>query len=340
MTYLLLRFSTLGNVAMTVPVVSSLVRLQPSDRFVIVSSKGYNGMFYGMYNVLFHEVSFSLGLSAVSALYRQLSAYRPDAVIDLQSNLFTAALCALFRLHSTPVYVIRYGRWQKLLSIFRRGPVSSLPTEFERYSHTLLEAGLHTDTQFVSIPVNEKARNRINELYSPKKSRCIGIAPFAKHRSNILPAGTMKRIIGHFAHSEDTQVYLFGAGDIECEMLRQWSNIYPNTFSIAGKLALEEELELMRQLDVMICMDSANQHLSSLVGLRAVSVWLGTHPAIGFYGWKQRSGDCIQCQLPCRPCTIHGTRYCRYLNFACKDISAETIIERTEQVLSETKQAS
>jgi hypothetical protein len=75
-------------------------------------------------------------------------------------------------------------------------------------------------------------------------------------------------------------------------------------------------------------MDSANQHLSSLVGLRAVSIWCGTHPKIGFTGWKQRGEDILQrSELACRPCTMHGTSHCRFFNYACKQITAKQIIQ-------------
>ena len=145
----------------------------------------------------------------------------------------------------------------------------------------------------------------------------------------MLPYRVTKEVIQRLTEDEQTRVFLFGAGKIECEMLRQWASVFPRTESVAGTLRLEEELELMRQLDVMICMDSANQHLSSLVGLRAVSVWCATHPIIGFMGWKQDPKDIIQRQdLRCRPCTCHGTNHCRYGNYACRQIKAETIIEQ------------
>ena len=340
MTYLILRFSTLGNVVMAVPVIDSLSRLQRNDRFVVVAEKNLRAMFHGMDNVVFHEAACPMRLSHITAMHRQLAEYKPDAVIDLQDNIYSRALCALFRLKKTPVHTIRYGRMQKLAAIYLRGADKVLPSEQERYMETLHRAGLKTDTQFTALAVNETARLHTEEKYGTKNGRRIGIAPFAKHRTNILPLRTMKKVTEHFAKSADTRVYLFGAGNIESEMLRQWSSIMPDTFCIAGQLPLEEELELMRQLDVMICMDSANQHLSSLVGLRAVSIWLGTHPRLGFYGWKQRAGDCIQTTLPCRPCTIHGTGHCRYLNFACHQIQAETIIKKAEEVLSEQKNAS
>jgi len=340
MTYLILRFSTLGNVAMAVPVIDSLSRLQRDDRFVVVAGKRLYAMFGSMDNVVFHEAPSPMRAAHLPALHRQLAEYRPDAVIDLQGDIYTRALCTLFRLEKTPVYTIHYGRMQKLAATYLRSAVGTLPSEQERYMETLHRAGLKTDTLFTALAVNGTAQRQVEEKYSPSDCRRIGIAPFAKHRTNILPLRTMKQVAEHFAKSADTRVYLFGAGNIESEMLRQWSSIMPNTFCIAGQLPLEEELELMRQLDLMICMDSANQHLSSLVGLRALSIWLGTHPRLGFYGWKQRAEDCLQTQLPCRPCTIHGTGHCRYLNFACHQIQAETIIKRAEDILSEQKNAS
>ena len=159
--------------------------------------------------------------------------------------------------------------------------------------------------------------------------RRIGIAPFAKSKSNMLPYRVTKEVIEKLSAEPNTELFLFGAGKIECEMLRQWSSVFPHTHSVAGLLPLEQELELMRGLDVMICMDSANQHLSSLVGLRAVSVWCATHPKMGFMGWKQNEKDIIQRNnIACRPCTCHGKNWCWYRNFACKEITADQILER------------
>ncbi len=161
------------------------------------------------------------------------------------------------------------------------------------------------------------------------KIRRIGIAPFAKSKSNMLPYRVTKEVIEKLSAEPNTEIFLFGAGKIECEMLRQWSSVFPHTRSVAGILPLEQELELMRGLDVMICMDSANQHLSSLVGLRAVSVWCATHPKMGFMGWKQNGNDIIQRNdIVCRPCTCHGKNGCWYRNFACKEITADQILER------------
>ena len=91
---------------------------------------------------------------------------------------------------------------------------------------------------------------------------------------------------------------------------------------------LAAELELMRGLDVMLSMDSANMHLASLVGTRVVSVWGATHPYAGFLGWGQRAEDCVQKDLPCRPCSIYGSKPCRYGDYRClNSITPEEIVK-------------
>ena len=328
MTYLIIRLATLGNVAMTVPVIASLSRRYPNDRFIVASKKDLASMFASMPNVEFREVDNHLGWKGVFAIWK---AWRDevDAVIDLQDLPRTRLFDLLMRLSGKQVTRVRYGRFSKhLITKFGIGK-KQLPTEFARYRDAFRRAGLETDETFEAIPKNSAAAKKIIERFGEEEGRWIGLAPFAKSRSNMLPYRVSKDIIEQLTKDKHTRVFLFGAGEIECEMLRQWSTVFPRTESVAGRLKLKEELELMRMLDVMICMDSANQHLSSLVGLRAISVWCATHPMIGFAGWKQKPEDIIQRHdLQCRPCTCHGTNHCRYGNYACRQIEAETIIKQ------------
>ena len=328
MTYLVIRLATLGNVAMTVPVIASLSRRYPDDRFIIASKKDLASMFSSMPNVEFREVDNHLDWKGVFNCWR---AWRDevDAVIDLQAVLRTRVFGTLMKLSGKRVTRVYYGRLRKhLITVWGIGK-KQLPTEFKRYEDAFQRAGLETDEQFTALPVHTGAAKVVTKLFGSKEGRWIGLAPFAKSKSNMLPYRVTKELIELLTKDEHTHVFLFGAGEIESEMLRQWASVFPRTKSVAGALKLKEELELMRHLDVMICMDSANQHLSSLVGLRAVSVWCATHPMIGFTGWKQNPDDIIQRNdLRCRPCTCHGTNHCRYGNFACRQIEAETIIQQ------------
>lgn len=328
MTYLIIRLATLGNVAMTVPVVASLSRRYPDSKFIVASKKKLGAMFTALPNVEFREVDNHLGWKGVIALWKRWRD-EVDAVIDLQDVLRTRVFDLLMRLSGKHITRVHYGRVRKhLITVWGIGK-KALPTEFERYKDACARAGLVTDDAFTSLAVKAEAAKSIKAKYGEKKGRWIGLAPFAKSRSNMLPYRVTKDIIEQLTLNENTRMFLFGAGEVESEMLRQWASVFPRTESVAGCLKLDEELELMRMLDVMICMDSANQHLSSLVGLRAISIWCATHPMIGFAGWKQRPEDIVQRHdLQCRPCTCHGTNHCRYGNYACRQIEAETIIQQ------------
>ena len=327
MTFLIIRLATLGSVAMTVPVIDSLSRRYPDDRFIIASKKPLGAMFAAMPNVEFREVDNHLGWKGVWQIWRE---WRDeiDAVIDLQAVLRTRVFSLLMWWSGKKVTQVHYGRIRKhLITVWGVGK-RQLPSEFERYRDAFRRAGLETDDTFEALPVNKSAARNVQKVFGTKKGRWIGLAPFAKSRSNMLPYRVTKEVIERLIADKETRVFLFGAGKVECEMLRQWASVFPQTTSVAGGLKLEEELELMRHLDVMICMDSANQHLSSLVGLRAISVWCATHPMIGFMGWKQSPNDIVQRnELRCRPCTCHGTNHCRYRNYACRQIEAETILQ-------------
>ena len=108
--------------------------------------------------------------------------------------------------------------------------------------------------------------------------------------------------------------------------MQEWAKKYD--IEIASGEGIRADLEKIKKLDVMISMDSANMHLASLVGVRVVSIWGATHPFAGFLGWGQKMEDCVQRDLPCRPCSIYGKKPCLRGDMACMDIEPNEIISR------------
>ena len=140
----------------------------------------------------------------------------------------------------------------------------------------------------------------------------------------------MERVVAllSVALAERGTIYLFGGGAKEKALLHNWETRYDNVVSVAGKMTLTEELELMRKLKLMLTMDSANMHLASLVGTRVISIWGATHPMAGFLGAGQSEADCIQHDMPCRPCSVYGSKACRLGDYRCLDIAPEQVVEK------------
>ena len=145
----------------------------------------------------------------------------------------------------------------------------------------------------------------------------------------------MEQVVAQLSQQEQTKLFFFGNGPEEEKTINQWCDRYPNCISFIGKTDFNGELRLISHLDAMLCMDSANMHMASLVGTPAVSVWGATSPLAGFLGWQQHMDDCIELQLECRPCSIFGNKPCRYGDYRCMNIEpriiAEKIIQKTNK---------
>ena len=338
MTYLVLRLYTIGNVAMMLPVIASVAADAPQDTFVILSRKNLAPLFATIPNIQFVQAEQHTDFKQTMQLYKQIkSQYKIDKVVDLQRIWQTKLIAALFRFKGVKTYAIELQRRQKRDLLAKRKNNGQLKTEAQRYAETLMKAGCKCTIKFQKLAINQQAQDTIEKIYGTKQGKWLGIAPFAKYKSNMLPYRTMKEVIAYFSQQADTKVFLFGAGTIESAMLKQWADVFPGVISVAGKLDIDQEIELMRKLDLMLCMDSANQHLAATIGLKTLIVWGGTHPDAGYMAWKSTQDDYLQLSTNCRPCTINGTNKCRkHKDFEClKQIAPQLVIQQVSKRLYE-----
>ena len=104
---LLIRFSAIGDVAISVPVVQSLAHAFPDTRFTVLTSVRFLPFFKGLpANVSLVGVDLRKdyhGRGGVRRLFRMLKPMGFDAVADLHGVLRTYSLGMMFRLHGVPV---------------------------------------------------------------------------------------------------------------------------------------------------------------------------------------------------------------------------------------------
>ena len=161
----------------------------------------------------------------------------------------------------------------------------------------------------------------------------IILSPFAKHSSKMYSLDKFKQVVAHF-NKMPYKLYFFGGGSAENRILEEWENFFDNAVKKTTKISLKDELELMKTMNVMVTMDSANMHLASLVDVPVVSIWGATHPYAGFYGFNQNPLNAVQVDLSCRPCSVFGNKPCWRGDYACmKQITPEMIIDRVEALL-------
>lgn len=337
-TVLITRFSALGDVAMTIPIVYPVCVANPKVNFVLVTRKEHAGIFINKPSnliVLGIDVSNYKGVPGLIKLAKNLHyRYKFDAMADLHDVLRTMVMRATLKCKGVAVAKIDKGHSEKkkIVSGKSRQPVASTHS---RYMAVFRQLGLGASDEFSSIfTTGEKPCSPI----VPSKAtgeKWIAIAPFSQHKSKEYPLEQMQLVISEISRWENCHIFLMGGGNNEKEALGRIMKLYSNVISLPHiKHNFADELALLANCDVMLTMDSANMHLASLVGLPVVSVWGGTHPACGFLGWHQALRDTVQLDLSCRPCSVFGNKKCRYGDYHCmRDISPEMIIEKVKTVL-------
>jgi ADP-heptose:LPS heptosyltransferase len=334
---LVFRFSALGDVAMTVPVLWSFLEKYPDHEIWFVSRPFARNFVDPLPRVHFVPVDLKQkhkGLAGLFLLFRELKKQGSwDAVVDLHSVLRTHVLTTLFRFSGVRVSKIDKGRSEKKKLTRKENKVfKPLQTTVERYCQTFDRAGF--PFELLNFPGKKLYGKDLANLESPPwgdlagPSFLVGIAPFAKHHWKMWPEEKMIKLLG-LLEEREISVILFGGPGPEQQKLEQWASDFKNARTFAGKLSMAGELELISKVSVMVSMDSANMHIASLAGTRVVSIWGATHPYAGFYGYGQSAEDAVQVELDCRPCSVFGNKPCHRGDFACMErITPEMVVEK------------
>lgn len=343
---LVIRFSAMGDVAMTVPVVYSLAKQYPELEITLLSRPNFRSLFEKLpENVAFIAADLKgrhKGIIGLIRLFRELRSYKFDAVADLHDVLRTRFLRTCFWFSGKKVAFIQKGRKEKKQLVRpTRKILKPLKSSFTRYQEVFGRLGLPLTLLFSSIYGEKKGDfELICSLTGEKKQeKWVGIAPFAQHQGKIYPLPLMEKVIVQLNERPDIRLFFFGGGKKETEILKKWEKKFPGTLALPGKLNMSGELSLMSYLDVMISMDSANMHMASLVHTPVLSLWGATHPWCGFMGWGQKEEQAIQIDLPCRPCSVFGNKPCLRNDYACLNrILPERIVQETESLLKKNEE--
>ena len=333
---LVIRFSAIGDVAMTVPVIHSLATQYPQHEIKVLSRPNMAALFAHLpSNVSFIGADLKgtyKGFVGLNKLFNELKVYDFDYIADFHDVIRTKFLRLCFFLQGKKVAHINKGRkGKKALTRSSNKIKIQQDTSFQRYANVLKQFGFLVKMDFSSIySQGEGDSSAFSSITGSKgTNKWIGIAPFATHAGKIYPQEQMEQVIQALDTQEGVRIFLFGGGKKEVDILTSWANKYPSATCIAGKLKMDAELALMSHLDVMVSMDSGNMHLASLVNTPVVSIWGATHPLAGFMGWNQSEDNAVQVDLPCRPCSVYGNKPCFRKDYAClKNIHPNDIIQR------------
>ncbi len=310
MKVLLIRFSSIGDVLLTTPVVRALER-QLGARVHYLTKAAYAPLL--AHNP--HLERLWLLEDDLSALLPRLRAERFDFVADLHKNLRSFRVRWGLGVRGRSFPKLNWEKW--LLVNFK---VDRLPSVHivERYFEAVKPLGARPDGEGLDFffPPDWETDGWYLAGLTPAEPYLV-FAIGAAHATKRLPLEESiqlcKRLPG--------PVVLLGGKDVAATGKALSEACPEKVIDRCGQTSLPESAALLRDARKVIAHDSGMMHLAAALRTEVISIWGNTVPAFGmtpYFGARPHTSHLFEVQgLPCRPCSKLGFARCPKGHFRC-----------------------
>ncbi|MCK4403653.1 MAG: glycosyltransferase family 9 protein [candidate division Zixibacteria bacterium] len=336
---LIIRFSSLGDVILTTPVIGVLKTKFPQSRIFFLTKAQYGDILRNDPRI-FSLIEFDprgrhKGISGFFKLIEKLRTYDFDLLVDLHANLRS-----FFVRHPTKSKIkLKYNkRWlSRFLMVHCKFLKIKAIHTVDSYMKVLKKMQINTPEKnpliFLSRDDEESSRLFLLEQKVEKDDIVVGVHPGARWQTKRWDEGKFKQVCQDLIGRDNCKIMLLGdAGDEK--LVEKIKQDLPNEKVInAVGLPLGRFMSLIRRCDCLIINDSGPMHIASALQVPVVAIFGPTHPKLGFS--PVGSKNMVLCaNVKCSPCSLHGEKRCSKKSRFCMDlIGPEMVVEVVEGLL-------
>ena len=299
---LVVRFSAIGDVVLTTPLLRCLRKRHPRARITYVTKESMAPIVALNRNIN-HLITLRPGESLGSLAARINDAGPYDFALDLHGSLRSRGLSRLVRARWNGYPKFRTRR--ALLIAFGLDRFADVPPVSLRYFRAAEHLNVTPDGGPPEFVTSEFDRNRASSLCPP---HYVVLAPGASRAGKQWPEERWRRLAARLDRSGYRVVVLGTAA-------QQPADPWPHAIEVYGE-TLGTAAEVLRGAAVAVTNDSGLMHVGSAVNCKLVSIFGPTRPTMGFrpYG---RDNTIIEAGLWCRPCSTKGPHRCPIGTLEC-----------------------
>lgn len=321
MKILVIRFSSIGDILMTTPVLRCLKSQLPDVEVHFLTKKKFHFVLQDNPHIdKFYLLEDSLG-KVTDALRKE----KYDYIADLHHNLRSLLVKISLRRKSSAYYKANIEKW--LMVNFKINRLPHTHTS-ERFLKTLQPLGVQDDGKGLDYyfhgPYSLQEMLPATHL-SSYTGFIIGGSYFTRRMPNEKIAAIIDRLNGPV-------VLLGGPEDRERgQAIGQLTK--GSTFNACGLFSFDQSAFLVKNARHIITHDTSLMHVAAAFDKKIVSVWGHNLPEFGNYPFRVSDSSIVGITgLPCRPCSKNGTRTCPQKHFKCmRTIDAAYVAELAEQ---------
>lgn len=325
--FLVIRFSSIGDIVLTSPVVRLLKQQVANAEVHFLTKKQYaTTLIHNPHIDHLHLLDNNL-----SELINRFRHEKFDYIIDLHNNLRSWRVRFSLRLRTFSFNKLNWKKW--LLVNFKIDKMPKLHI-VDRYLETIQLFDIQNDSKGLDYFIAADEQLKLNELPTDFQQGYIAFVIGAQHFSKRLP----NHKIASICLKINRPIVLLGGKDDKKnaqEIIKKIETKNPKIpiFDACGKYSLNRSASLVQQAQLVISHDTGLMHIAAAFRKKIISIWGSTVPQFGMspYLPDPPASEIFEVKLKCRPCSKIGFSACPKKHFNCMNLIDETQIAQTIQ---------
>jgi len=312
--FLIIRFSSIGDIVLTTPVIRCLRNKFPDAEIHFLTKAAFRNILE--HNPYINKIQ-TLG-DDFELMLQQLQAEEYDYIIDLHHNLRTLRIKRFLK----KVKSFSFNKLNVEKFVFTNFKINTLPKKHivDRNLETVAFFGVINDGMGLDYFIPKMDEIKKDDIPTSHMHGYIAIVIGAALATKKLPLHKLKELCVTIDHPI---VLLGGKEDYEDgNAIAKMDEI--KIYNACGKFNLNESAGLIKGAKLVISHDTGLMHIAAALQKPVISVWGNTVPAFGMYPYygsrSNRQYDVIEIEkLWCRPCSKIGYKKCPKGHFKCME---------------------
>jgi lipopolysaccharide heptosyltransferase II len=334
---LIIRLGAIGDVLLATPVIRALSARFPESRIDFLTKEAYIPLLTGNPG-LNRVIGFSPEneMRGMAETVRRVRAGEYGLVADLQNNFRSRCFTRFSGARTRRIY--HSGRLKRFALVHFRMDRYGEPVPVPlKYLAGLRGLGAEDDGKGLDLFPDDSARESVRALLKragvASGERIVVLAPGAGRPTKRWPAAHFAEAGRYFGGRGFRVAILGGPKDAEaCASVLE--GIGRPAISFCGSTTLLETAALLEGSALLVSNDTGIMHMASALKVPTVAVFGPTTRHFGFFPFRSPA-EVLERNLPCRPCSFHGTDRCPETHFKCmRTISSGDAVSAAERLLA------
>lgn len=303
-TFLVIRFSAIGDIILTTPVLALIKKHYPEAQIHFLVKPKFATV---LSNIPY--IDKVIVFNTFRKILSELRQNQYNYIFDLQNSLRSYLLCKLLPFPSIAVDKQNIQKFR--MTFFKRR--LQVPHIVIRYCNVLQQINIQEAPEklLFSSESTTEIQYQVSELKKhslPVVAAVLGATHFTKRWPYEYWVTALNQI--------GWPVILLGGQAEQKAISHLISRLEIPYFNACGLLTLAQSAACIQETDIVISHDTGLMHIAAAFQKPIVSIWGNTVPEFGMYPW-QTNWLSAEVELSCRPCHKIGYPKCPQQHFRC-----------------------